>query len=458
MDGQPILGLINGAIFESQDFYNRTNRRRIFHDFPTGHFPLTGLLSLMEDERTDSFKFGWFEKRMQLLASTTTNGTGGPFGASGAGTDLADELDLVAGTTYRLAVASSAKFQVRQVVEIRNAPVTGGGTANIQGVIESIPSSTAIEITVITAVDNVTNTNAAFGSSGTVCSVYVVGNASAEGTTSGTGVAYPPIDLENVTQIFRTPFEFSATVLQVPTEFDETGYYAETAEDALRQHMVEMEMAFLFGEKGVQNVTIDGVSRPRRTTGGLMWFLKEYEKANTSYRGGTGAAAATANTDDAKRIIKLTGGITEKVFDGYIERLFRVTNSKSFEKLVLCGNGALGALNNYLKAASTLNRTFAVQKVYGLNVLTWESPWGTLHFKSHPLFNLNPSLRNDLFAIDVQNLKYRYLNERDTDVLPNRQAPDFDGRKDEWLTEAGLEVRFPESHMYIQNLTSITEA
>lgn len=456
MDGQPILGLINGATFEDQGFYNRTNRRRIFHDFPTGHFPLTGLLSLMEDERADSYKFSWFEKRMSLLASKLKDGTGGPITESGGNVDWDDEADLAAGTTYRFTVLSSAKFQVRQQIEIRNVPVTGGGTANIQGIVESIPASDKIEMTVISAVANVTNTNAAAGTAANI-DVYVVGNASAEGATSGSGVAYPPIDPENQTQIFRTPFEFTATVLQVPTEFDETGIYAETAEDALRQHMVELEMAFLFGQKGTQQVTIDGVARPRRTTGGLIWFLKQWEAADSIYRGGTGAAAVTANSDDNKRILKFTGTVTEAVFDGYIERLFRVTNSKSFEKLVLCGNGALGYLNAYLKTASTLNRDFGAQKVYGMNVLTWESPWGTLHFKTHPLFNLNPALRNDMIAVDVQNLKYRYLNERDTDVLPNRQAPDFDGRKDEWLTEAGLEVRFPESHMYFQNFAGIAD-
>lgn len=455
MDGQAILGLISGKTFTDQDFYNRTNRRRIFHDFPTGHFPLTGLLSLMEDERTDSFKFGWFEKRMQLLATKLLNGTGGPITESGGAVDWDDEADLVAGTTYRFAVASTEKFQVRQQIEIVDVPVTGGGLANIQGIIESIPTSTAIEMSIVASVDNVTNTNAAMGTAADI-DVFVIGSSSAEAATSGSGVAYPPIDAENHTQIFRTPFEFSATALQIPTEFDETGMYAETAEDALRQHMVELEQAFMFGQKGSQNVTIDGVSRPRRTTGGLAWFLKEWEKADSPYRGGVGAPAITANTDDEKRIINLTGAITEAVFDGYLERLFRTTNSKSFEKLAICGNGALGAINSYLKNASTLNREFAVQKVYGLNVLTWESPWGTVHFKTHPLFNLNPAYRNDMLCVDIQNIKYRYLNERDTDILPNRQANDFDGRKDEWLTEAGLEVRFPESHMYIRKLTSIT--
>lgn len=456
MDGQPILGLINGKTFEDQDFYNRTNRRRIFHDYPTGHFPLTGLLSIMEDERTDSYKFGWFEKRMQHMATTLADGdpANGPFTATGSDATLASPTTLTAGTVYRIKVADSSKFQVRQQLLLRDV-TTSSGVVDVQGIIESIPASDKIEIAVITTVTGITNTNAANGASAEVA-IFAAGNASAEAMTSGSGVFYPPIDVENQTQIFRTPFEFSATVLQVPTEFDETGIYAETAEDALRQHMTELEYASIFGEKGTQTVTVDGVVRPRRTTGGILWFLKQWEAADSPYRGGTGAAALTANSDDEKRIITLSGGITETVFDGYLERLFRNTNSKSFEKLALCGNNVLAAINNYLKTASTLNRNFGAQKIYGMNVLTWESPWGTVHFKAHPLFNLNPALRSDCLFVDVQRLKYRYLNKRDTDILPNRQAPDFDGRKDEWLTESGLEIRMPEAHMYIRNLSSIT--
>jgi hypothetical protein len=79
-----------------------------------------------------------------------------------------------------------------------------------------------------------------------------------------------------------------------------------------------------------------------------------------------------------------------------------------------------------------------------------------VHFKTHPLFSQDTTLRNDGLLLDVQNLKFRALNDSDTTLLANRQPRDYDGRKDEWLTEAGLEVNFPESNMYIKNLQVIT--
>jgi hypothetical protein len=61
-----------------------------------------------------------------------------------------------------------------------------------------------------------------------------------------------------------------------------------------------------------------------------------------------------------------------------------------------------------------------------------------------------------MLILDVQNLKYRYMQGRDTELLKNRQNNGDDFRRDEWLTEAGLECRFPESHMFIQNITNYT--
>lgn len=460
MNTDAILGLVSGQNFADEGWYNRTNRRRIFRDFPTGQFPLTGFLSLMETEAADSFKFGWFEKRMPLPRTTIATGAA-PFSPTGSNTASASPLSFTAGTVYRVVVADANQFQPSQQIYFDELPLSSG-TGSLQGLVTTIVDDTHVEFRVIESLAAVLNTsNLITGGTPGPCAakVIVIGNANAEGARSGTGRFYPPLDVENYTQIFRNAFEFTATSLKIPTEFDETGVYAEGAEDALREHMTEMEMAFIFGKKGVMTVTgEDGRPRPRRTTGGLIWYLEQWEKADSIYRGGTGAAAITSNDDDEKRIIKLTGSITETVFDSYIERAFRCTNTKTFEKLVICGNKFLSAINGYLKRASVLNKDYMMQKVYGNDIVTWITPWGTLHLKTHPLFNAQPNLIKDGLIVDVNRLKFRPLNDRDTTLLPNRQENDTDGRKDEWLTEAGLEVNMPEAHMYIRNLTTITNA
>ena len=56
-------------------------------------------------------------------------------------------------------------------------------------------------------------------------------------------------------------------------------------------------------------------------------------------------------------------------------------------------------------------------------------------------------------AIDLSNVKYRPLaangQNRDTFVETNIQDNSTDGRKDQIITEAGLEVNLPETHAVI---------
>jgi hypothetical protein len=85
-----------------------------------------------------------------------------------------------------------------------------------------------------------------------------------------------------------------------------------------------------------------------------------------------------------------------------------------------------------------------------------ETIHGLLWFRTHPLFNRRTWMKNWMLILDVPNLIFRYLNDSDTTLLKQRQLPDADRRKDEWLTECGLEVRYPESHMLIKNVNTIT--
>jgi hypothetical protein len=60
--------------------------------------------------------------------------------------------------------------------------------------------------------------------------------------------------------------------------------------------------------------------------------------------------------------------------------------------------------------------------------------------------------------LDVQNMRYRALGKRDTMLRKGIQANDADRRKDEWLSEVGLEVRKPEANMIIYNFNEVTNS
>ncbi len=78
-----------------------------------------------------------------------------------------------------------------------------------------------------------------------------------------------------------------------------------------------------------------------------------------------------------------------------------------------------------------------------------------MHLKAHPRFNDLDSLRYTAYVLDVPNLKFRPMVGADTHKQEDVGEKGFDGRKDAFLTEAGLEVRFPESHMILENFQNI---
>lgn len=456
-----ILGLVTGKEFNDNSWNKRSTRRRVFHRYPTGAFPLTGLLSMTEDDWTDSPEFGWQEKYRSEPETTVFRSAAVPFTDTGTNTATTSPITFAIGDLIRLHVADKSVFQAKNTIRVEDLPLNGGGTATMHFLVVSVVDGTeAIEVRALNAQANVLNTTNAIdgGTPGPMnAQVIVIGNANAEGGTSGSGIFIEPYEVSNYTQIFRNAFDITSTASKVPTDFDKSGVYKELAQDNLTEHMTAIERQMLFGIRSREYVTENGRTVPRRTSGGIEWYLQEYEAADSVYRGGTGAAALTANTDSNKRIITANGTLTGSFFKSTLmERLFRVTGSKSFEKICMCGSGFLGVMNDYLSSQITTNKNMRVETVYGMNITTWETPFGIVHFKSHPLFNNSAYRRYDGFFLDVGYLKYRPLKDRDTFLYKDRQANDEDIRKDEWLTEAGLELRHPPAHMLIKSLTGLT--
>ena len=91
------------------------------------------------------------------------------------------------------------------------------------------------------------------------------------------------------------------------------------------------------------------------------------------------------------------------------------------------------------------------QGSFGHQVLQIETIHGTMNLVKEPLFRGFAS--GFLCLVDMDNIAYRPLVgngvNRDTQIMTNVQAADEDLRKDMILTEAGLEVSLPESHMLI---------
>lgn len=464
----PVLGL--GSSATSESYWSEKARRAVLHQYPQGKAPLMYLLSLMEDEETDKPKFGWWEERDKCVRTTTAtsgsiaSGGAGPFtSAAYAASQAASGFNVVAGTTYGLYLTDASQFVVNDLIWIRQV-LNGAANANldVRGRVTVVDTTnnriqfSALEA--VTSVSNDTDANGVF--------VYMYGSSAPEGDRSRAGSVSFPLEIENYTQIFRHSVgPFSRTALKAGVRFDSTGIYKETAHRVALRHMKSQELTALRGVRAAQTVTnSDGDTVPEYKTGGIEWFLRQWELGTTgnggafNYRPGESSVVASDwRTADDKRIINANGNVTVDEFEMLIERAFRFTNDTTFEKLCLCGNGFLSMFNKLVKQCSYKITELESKDTFGMNMTRWVSPWGTLLFKTHPLLNEVDTFRNDAYILDTGNLKYRPLTDSDTELLTNRQNNDSDGRKDEWLTEAGIEVHFPESHMFIQNVTNVTE-
>jgi hypothetical protein len=363
-------------------------------------------------------------------------------------------------------VTDGDQIRVGAVIRIKQMNLTAGGPIDVLlRVVQKTPGGSSGNLDCVWAGSGDMPSSLVFNTNNNK-EVLVVGNANAQGQIgAGRSPWNTPANPSNLCQIFRTSFDITRTALKTSAKWDPEGVYKDRAAEASRYHMVDIERSFLFGERSVDTTGLSDTGttsgKPIYYTGGVINFLKAWEAAASDayyakfpdYRGSTAAAVPASDNDDNKRIIENAAGtINEANLDKYLERCFRSTQNTANEKLGFCGGVFLNVLNQLYKSKSTLSSDVPLTDTYGMDVVKHRTPFGTIWWKTHPLFNMHTDLRSSALILDTGNLMYRYVD--DTDLLENRQAPDEDARRDEWLTECGLEVRYPESAMFIKNVTS----
>jgi len=251
--------------------------------------------------------------------------------------------------------------------------------------------------------------------------LYIIGSAQPENDTSKPARSDVPTKTTNNTQIFRTPFEASGSLMA-------SGFQASPAEwprqahEKGKEHVKDIELSLLFGRK---SATTPG-STEDRTTGGVLSFI-------------------TSNQTDAG------GDLSEAEFNAFMLQQARYS---SVSKLAMASGVGVSALNKF---PASKQQTRNDETTYGMNVTHYTSPFGSLNLVWHRLLE-GSKYSGYIIVVDMAEVAYRYLGNdqesRDTKVMPNRQANDQDGRKDEYLTECGLEFGQQRKHAVLTGITS----
>lgn len=256
--------------------------------------------------------------------------------------------------------------------------------------------------------------------------LFIAGFAAQEGGNSPTAISFDATVASNYTQIFRTAFQVSGTL---QSTYLRTGDKLDEAmTKALKLHMSDIERAMFFGTKHESN---GSSAQPTRFTGGLLNSLTNVTDITTSYASYGGSAA---------------GQMTEAGFDSLL--ISSVFKYGSKQKIAFVGETVA---NNLQQIGKDRWQPTAYEGAYGVNLTRYNTFAGDLLVHLHPQFRQVPGMKNAMIIVDFPYLSYRYLEGRDTSLLENRQSPDADSVKHEYLTECGLELLQDKVHTYIKN-------
>lgn len=394
---------------------------------PNGDMPLTAILSKAKKSAVTDPQFYWWTQTLPTMG-----------GACALYTDAALSSALAAdtsteGTTLYAKVAEAVAdfFRAGHVVILR---YTSDPSVDVVGKVTAVVKNGASSYMAVRLLEDDDNSTS-YGLSD--CDyIGIIGNANPEGGDMPDAVSWHPEKLYNYTQIFRTPLEITGTAMQ--TQLRTPDSYKRQKTNALMQHGLEMENAFLWGIP-TENTGVNG--KPERTTMGAITACRTYAPSNCSdYRLATGYAALTWKQ----------GG--EDWFNNMLEQIFRYGGS---ERMAFCGSGALLGLQQLIKAGAQFNITEKTG-AYGINVREWITPFGTVYLKLHPLFSHDSTNRYSMFLFEPANITYRPLRNRDTKYFKDdgkaSNGRRVDGITEEYMTEAGLEFHYPSTWAFLSGL------
>jgi len=246
--------------------------------------------------------------------------------------------------------------------------------------------------------------------------LLIVGSHHQEGAPLPTAITYDPTVKNNFCQIFRDVIDLTRTA--IATELRTAKPLKEAQRDALELHETGQEKAFIWGT-GVEDVT---GAQPERTTKGVV-------------------ATVATNIKD------FSAGVSTDGWENFLQDVFKYGSNT---KLALVGNVVLTIISRIARNTGTIDLVPAAES-YGLNIQRYITPHGTLMLKAHPLFNENPSFKDWGLVIDPKFVRYRYLRGRDTKYEPNVGNPGDDARKDQYISECGLELSHEVAHAVLKD-------
>lgn len=324
------------------------------------------------------------------------------------------KISAVTGTTGALTLgvtgAGSSSAYIFTVGDVVKNATTGENF-----LVDTIGSATTI--TVASAGRGFGTTAAATPSAGQ--SLFIVGNVNEENGGARNVNATQASAQTNYTQIFKTTIAVSNTEKEANLYGGKDLPYQRAKKGT--EHALDIERAFWWGEKKSSTGT---QGHPKRSTGGILEFINS----------GNG-------------YIQNQGGpLTAPDLNTFLREGFTYGNDT---KMLFAGGIVLQAINEIARGQIL---TKPLETTYGMKISQWVTAFGTINIVHNPLFV--EDYAGYAFMLDMESFAYRFMNNRDTKLETNIQAPDMDGQVDQYITECGLQRAQAPKHSLLKGVSA----
>jgi hypothetical protein len=277
-------------------------------------------------------------------------------------------------------------------------------------------------------------THASAVSAAAASDVVIIGSAFVEGSSSTalSTMSTKVANVSNYLQIFRKSVEITKTMANVELYGGADRPYQRKKKGI--ELMRDLERAFLFGTPLEDAGTYDtsGVTsgvNARRTTGGLDYFI------------GT-------NSTDAG------GALTEAEFEVFLRSVFRYGSNTRY---LFSAPLILSVISLWAQGKLQM---FPKDKTYGIAISQYLSPHGTINLVKELMLENAGGVSSTsyyggyAFAVELEDVVYRYLQNRDVQFETDIQHPADDFYKDQYICEVGMEFHNELKHGQLYDVTS----
>ena len=367
---------------------------------------------------------------------------------------------LINKQVVRVPIIETTDKIIYHVAAIVSNVAADGTTCKLTSVGEALPekqiaapAATAVYELVTSDVDNTDSNGYAIGSAATTlgsagksADCQVIGSAFGEATTAPDGWIDKISAVEFYMQIFKTSVPLMSGSAQATRYRGFADEFQRVYAQHVLSHKMDIENAMLFGNGYYSN-------QDARYSWGIVPFIELMggQKFSMTY--------ASSGYDDLVDIMKdffqpESGNsgqklcLTSRKVIAWLSKLGNASNGSFIYNslgrgMQDTGSVASADVNPYSVQMGVKSSKFAPVQITAVT-----TAFGTFNFVSHPLFRGHAE--NSVAVIDMSNVAYRPLVgnglNRDTYVETNIQDNSVDGRKDQIITECGLEIMLPETH------------